>query len=77
MLSTRCRQDVPKSSPKNPPILAKNPSASTIQNFSMTSTSGSVKINVCCDGNVLEYIGINKIYESQFQKLNTINSITL
>lgn len=32
----------------------------------MTSTSGSVKINVCCDGNVLEYIGINEIYESQF-----------
>jgi hypothetical protein len=47
MLSTKCRQEVPKSNPRNPPILAKKPSASTIKNFSITSTSGRVKMNDC------------------------------
>ena len=41
------RQDVPRSNPINPPILANIPSPSTIRNLSMISTSGAVKMKVC------------------------------
>ena len=46
--STKLRHDVPRRSPKNPPIFAKRPSPSIIKLFFIISISGRRKMNICC-----------------------------